>query len=195
MKFLILVVLIGGMGIGQSHAQAIVTFGPKEAKIMGSIPYSVIGQYRAYFRVFKGRMALDKDSGRVLSVYLGIEARSIKSNCPWCDKIARSRELLNTARYPKIIFQSERIMQDERGYKVKGILGMHGVNRRVTFPFKVEVMIDQKTKRRWLDLKGRWSINRKDFNIIWNKSLERIGIGVRDNFTVDWRIKVYMNSL
>ena len=58
------------------------------------------------------------------------------------------------------------------------------------FPFKVIIIIDQRTKRKLLDLKGTWIINRKDFNIIWNKYLDQGGIVVGDILTVDWGIKV-----
>lgn len=177
-----------GVGISQSFAQNIVIFGPKEARIEGSIPYSLIGKYKAQFRVFKGRIIWDDSLQRVRSVYLEIEAGSIRSNHPWCDRIARSRRLLHTVLYPKIIFQSDKVIKDESGYKIKGILEMHGIKRRMTFPFRVDMMGDQ--KRELLDLKGSWVINRKDFNIVWSKLLDREGVLVGDDFTVNWDIKV-----
>lgn len=179
-----------GMVHSQSMAQGIVTFGPKETKIVGSIPYSVIGKYKAQFSAFKGRIALDLDLQRVQSVYLEIEANSIQSNCPWCDKLARSRRLLNTARFPRIIFKSSKIIQDAKGFKVNGVLLMHGITRRMTFPFKAIIIIDQNTRRKFLELQGSWLINRKDFNIIWNKLLDRGGVVVGNTLTVDWGIKV-----
>jgi polyisoprenoid-binding protein YceI len=195
MKSLVLFVFIASFGVGscQSNAQEIVTFGPRETKISGSIPYSVIGRYKAQFSAFKGSIILDDKLQRVRAVYLEIEASSIKSNSPRCDRIARSRRLLYTVRYPKIIFKSDSIAQDENGYKVTGVLGMHGINRRMTFPFKAEIIIDQKTKRKIFDLKGSWRINRKKFNIIWNRYLDRGGILVGDYFTVDWGIRVFLN--
>lgn len=190
--FLVFLTILFGMAAGQSYAGEVVTFGPHETAIEGSIRYSVIGQYTAHFNDFKGRVALDERSGRVLSVYLEIEAGSIKSNHPWCDKLARSRRSLNTARYPKIIFKSDKIIKDESGYKVKGVLEMHGIKRKMIFPFESGVITDQNTGRRLLDLRGSWNINRKDFNIIWNKYLDHGGVLVSDIFTVNWGIKVHI---
>jgi polyisoprenoid-binding protein YceI len=181
-----------GMGTVQSFAQGIVTFGPRETEIDGSIPYSVIGFYKARFNVFKGRITLDEKLQRIQSVYLEIEAGSIQSNFSWCDRIARSRRLLSTAKYPKIIFKSDKITQDDSGYKVEGVLEMHGIKRRMTFPFSGKIIHDRENKWKQLDLKGRWIINRKDFNIIWSKLLDRGGIVVGDHLTVDWGIKVYL---
>ena len=71
-------------------------------------------------------------------------------------------------------------MQDASGYKVQGVLEMHGVKRRMIFPFK----------REGLDIKGSWNINRKDFNIIWSKTLDHGGVLVGDIFTVDWGLRL-----
>jgi len=191
MKSLVLILFAltvwGVTGISQSFAQGVVTFGPKETKIYGSIPYSVIGEYKAQFSVFRGKITLNANLQRIQSVYLEIEASSIHSNCPWCDRVARSRRLLHTSLYPKIIFKSDKIIKDDSGYKVKGVLEMHGIKRRMIFPFRVVMMGDQ--KREVFDLKGSWIINRKDFNIVWSKLLDRGGILVGDYFTVNWGIK------
>ena len=180
-----------GMGISRSPAQGVVIFGPQETKIEGSIKYSVLGRYTVHFNNFKGRIILDEKPQRVRSVYLEINAASLKSNHPWYDKLARSRRLLNAARYPKIIFKSDKILQDAGGYQVKGVLEMHGIRRRMIFPFKAEI-IGQNSQWKLLDIKGSWNIDRKDFNIIWNKYLDHGGIVVSDVFTVNWGIRAYI---
>jgi len=194
MKFLIpvLIVILSWMGMGQSGAQTI-AFGPDTAKIFGYISYSVVGKYKARFNSFKGRIALDEKWQRIRSVYLEINAGSIKSNHPWYDRIVRSPRALYTAKYPKIIFKSDEINQDKGGYMVRGILEMHGVKRRMVFPFKVGIAVDRATKRKLLVFTGHWKINRKDFNIVWNRLLDRGGVLVGDYFTVNWVIKAYMN--
>jgi polyisoprenoid-binding protein YceI len=188
--FIIGISIMLAMAAGRSYADGIVAFGPQDANIEGAIKYSVIGQYRAHFNNFKGRIFLDERSRQIRSVYLEIESGSIRSNHPWCDKLARSRRLLNSARYPKIIFRSDKIVHDESGYKVKGVLEMHGIKRKMIFPFTSKVHIDPYTRRKIVDLKGSWNIDRKDFNIIWNKYLDQGGIVVSDIFTVNWTVYI-----
>ena len=184
---ILLMLILMSVGIRESLADTRFNFGPQETRINGSIPYSVIGKYKAQFRHFKGRITLDDHVLRIQSVDLAIEANSITSNCPWCDKIVRSRRLLNTAQFPDIIFKSKKILRDKDGYKVKGIFAMHGVAQEMTFPFSVT--IDQRGQERMLDLQGTWVFNRKSFNIIWNKLLDRGGVLVGDEITVQWGIK------
>ena len=197
MKSLIFILIaFWGMGNYASQAQETeVTFGPGETKIASGpswrIPSSA--STRPVSVILKEAITLDDNSQNIRSVNLEIEAGSLKSNHPWLDRLARSRKLLNAARYPKIIFKSEKIIHDAKGYQVKGVLEMHGIKRRLAFPFKAVFITDQNTRREVLDLKGAWSINRKDFDIIWNKYLDRGGIVVGDFLTVDWGIRAYIH--
>jgi polyisoprenoid-binding protein YceI len=181
-------VLVFLAGMPFSYAHETMSFGPKEAKIEGSIKYSLIGKYIANFKRFQGKVTLDGPWPE--SVCLYIDAASIKSNCPWCDKIVRSRRLLNTAHYPQVVFKSDKIIRAAEGYNVKGTLEMHGIKRPMIFPFKVQTIIDPRTKTRLLAMEGKWRINRKEFNIVWNKLLDHGGVLVSDEFIVDWKLKI-----
>jgi polyisoprenoid-binding protein YceI len=194
MRISFFVLLFLCSGLGRSFAAEIITFGPKETRIDGSIPYSLMGTYKARFGVFKGRIILDGGSRRIQSVYLAIRVDSIHSNCPWCDRAIRSRRLMNAAKYPYIFFKSSKIFHDQGGDRIKGVLEMHGIQRTMTFPFSITIINDQKYRRKMVDLKGSWTINRKYFHIIWSKLLDRGGIIVGDNFTVHWGIKAFLND-
>ena len=93
----------------EARAAEAITLGPDNTLMTGSIAYAVLGKYKAHFKTFHGTVTLERASGQVQSVYLEIQAASIKSNCAACDRAARSRRLLNTARYPKITFKSDKI--------------------------------------------------------------------------------------
>ncbi len=174
---------------GSGFADQVIKFGPAETEITGSIKYSVIGKYRAKFNQFRGEITFNSQTEAIKSVYLEIETETIESNCEWCDKVVRSRKLLHTEKYPKIIFKSDEIIKDEKGYRVNGTLEMHGVKKEVVFPFKVESALDELTQQKLLTMGGKWLIKRKDFDIYWNKLLDKGGVFVGDYMTVDWGIK------
>lgn len=187
------ILLILGMAlvisVKSSFAGQVIRFGPEETEMVGSIKYSVIGKYRSNFDQFKGEIIFNNQTDKIESVYLEIEAKTIESNCKWCDKIVRSEQLLYTEKYPKIIFKGVEIIKDENGYRVKGTLDMHGVTREVIFPFESVIVIDEKTQQKSLTIGGKWLIKRKDFDIVWNKFLDKGGVLVGDYITVDWGIQ------
>ena len=172
-----------------SYALGVVIFGPKETKIKGSIKYSVIGRYNAQFGSFKGKITVDQQSNLIHSVYLEIETASIESDCKWCDKIVRSDQLLATDKYPKIIFTSDEIIKNKSDYTVQGSLELHGVKKRLSFPFQAQITDVKDSSHKTLDIKGEWQINRKDFKIVWNSFLDQGGILVGNYINVDWGIK------
>ncbi len=189
--FLIFFLMKGSI---QSYALGLVEFGPKETQIKGSIKYSVIGRYNAQFSSFQGKITIDERSNFIQSVDLEIEAASIKSDCQWCDKIVRSEQLLATDKFSKIIFMSDEIIKNELDYTVKGVLEMHGVKRRVSFPFQAQILNNKDSTQKTLDIKGRWQINRKNFKIVWNKVLDQGGVLVGNFITVDWGIKAELEE-
>jgi polyisoprenoid-binding protein YceI len=158
--------------------------GPTEAVIKSSIKYSVIGKYRAEFDQYSGEIKVDDKTNEIQSVILNIESASIKSNCSWCDKIVRSKQLLSVEEFPKIIFRSDEIIKENEGYWVKGALSLHGETKEISFPFKVQRGEDTGV----LNIEGQWVIKRKEFNIVWNKLLDKGGILVGNNIIVDWEI-------
>ena len=177
------------LAVSSTEAQGTIVFGPNQTTIDGSIPYSVIGKYKSTFKDFKGVITIDPKGQNVRSVLLDIKSNTITSNCAWCDHIVRSRRLLSCIQYPDIIFKSEGIVHGPLGYEVTGILSMHGVQKRLTFPFKLSMVNGSSVNDIVVDLEGDWAINRKDFNIYWNRLLDHGGILVGDQITVHWGIK------
>lgn len=165
-----------------------VEFGPAQTELQGSIKYSVIGRYLARFERFNGQINVDPATGLVRSVELRIEADSIKSDCGWCDKIVRSPQLLDTAKYPEIVFQGSEITADGDGYIVRGFLDMHGKRREMSFPFDATVSLEDSGQQ--LAASGRWVINRKEFDITWNRLLDKGGMLVGNHVTVEWQVNV-----
>lgn len=158
-------------------------FDPHQSNIQGSIHYSVIGVYKARFLEFQGEARVDQKTGQVSSVLLKIKVDSLRSRFPKLDRIITSKRLLDAKQSPEIIFQSQSIQKRGESYTVTGIVDMHGIKRTIVFPFELNYL-DANT----LVAQGKWLINRKDFDIIWHKILDRGGIIVGNQITVDWKL-------
>lgn len=182
------------VNMDSSYAENLFELGPNNTKIKGSIKYTVIGKYHSDFKQFRGFIEYDEKTNLIESVDLDIESKSITSNCQWCDKIVKSKQLLYTEKYPKIIFKSNEIVKSQQGYIVKGMLDLHGQRKEIEFPFNAKITVDRSSGKRMLKAKGKWIINRKDYNIIWNKLLDKGGILVGNYITVDWGINTAIND-
>lgn len=176
-------------GLAQAFDLISVLIGPDEAKIEASIRYTVIGNYLAQFDEYSGQIQIDRAKNTISSVVLQISAASIRSNCGWCDNIVRSKQLLSVEEHPKIIFTSNEIIKVDQGYEVRGVLDLHGEKQQLSFPFYVTGLDELQVPTR-VSAKGQWLINRKDFDIVWNRLLDKGGVLVGNQIKVDWEIDV-----
>ena len=173
----------------RTYAATTYTFNCSDSSIKGAISYSVIGTYRAVFKGCSGRIVYDDLRRKMLSVDMSISIGSIVSNCRWCDNIAKSKRVLDAARWPSITFKSRDLKNDKLGWQACGLLSMHGRVQHFCSPFKMDGKKDNV-----LFLSGAWKFNRKDYRIIWNKWLDHGGIVVADEVMVPWRIKAHLTA-
>jgi len=171
--------------------EATYAFGPAQARLEGSIKYSVIGRYQAVFDRFSGTLRYDPRRRRVTAVTLKIAAASVHSRFPKLDRLVRSRRLLDTAHYPEIVFTGRDIRPEGEGFRVTGTLQIRGVTQEEDFIFQAAF---PETAGGDLTASGTWVINRKDFGIIWNRRLDHGGLLVGNHITVDWEVKIRTGS-
>ncbi|HVI09924.1 MAG TPA: YceI family protein, partial [Candidatus Binatia bacterium] len=98
----------------------------------------------------------------------------------------KSADFLDVEKFPTLTFKSERIRRTgDDALSVEGPLTIHGVTRNVTF--KVDGPAAP-TKDPWgntrIGLSATTRINRKDFGLIWNATLETGGILVGEEVTI-----------
>ncbi len=160
----------------------------KDSSIVCLVKYSLVGKYTPEFKDFNGVIYFDPKNLSKSSVLIRIKSDSIKSKYPTLDRLARSKRLLDAKSFPDVVFQSKKIEQRADGYYVTGELSLHGVKRTFTFPFKLEGPVLE-GKQSYITAQGKWLIERKKFNVIWDKNLDKGGIIVGDQITVDWKIK------
>ncbi|MGE0268277.1 MAG: YceI family protein [Candidatus Omnitrophota bacterium] len=165
-------------------------FTQEHSFLKGEIKYSLIGTYQAAFNDFEGVLILDEQNIENSSVDMKIKTSSIRSKYPALDRIVRSRRLLDAEKYPYMTFKSKSIKRLKSGYFVEGTVNLHDITKDLSFIFYLDGPTVE-DKEKLLKARGRWTINRKDFDIIWNRWLDHGGIIVGDNIDVAWEIKAY----
>ena len=102
-----------------------------------------------------------------------VQAASINTRLQQRDKHLRSKDFFDVGQHPTLTFRSTRVT-DVRGNKAKlhGVLSIHGVEKPVVF----DLDIHGEGKDPWGNVRSgftaRTQINRKDFGLEWNETLE-----------------------
>ena len=147
---------------------------------------NVVGQ----FRDFNGNINIDRANPAKSSVEFTIQSTSIDTGNANRDEHLRSPDFFDAAKFPAITFKSTAVSaKSANEFDVTGDLTMHGVTKRVTLP--VSFLGFGKTAR---GEKGGFEIettlNRKDYGILWNKTLDEGGLLLGDDVKVSINLEV-----
>ncbi len=146
------------------------------------------------FQDFAGSIQVDKARPESSSVEFTIQAASIDTNEPKRDEHLKSPDFFDVANNPTITFKSTSVKPTGKdAFEVTGNLTMRGVTKQVTLP----VSFLGEGKDPWGNEKIGFELstvlNRKDYGINWNKTLDAGGVLVADEVKV--QISVEANKV
>jgi polyisoprenoid-binding protein YceI len=158
---------------------------PAHSNISFAVDYMVLTEVTGNFKEFSATMASDGDDLAKATVNVSIKTASINTENDRRDAHLRSADFFDAQQYPEITFVSKSFEKGEGNqYKIIGDLTMHGVTKPVT--------IDAKYMGQARDMRGNLRegfkcttiINRNDFGVKYNATLESGGLLIGNNVTV-----------
>jgi len=150
----------------------------------------LLTKVRGHFGDFSGVVTIDEMSPANSNVDVTIQAASIDTHTPDRDNHLRSADFFDVETYPALTFKSVSVAPRGEGwFEVVGDLTIHGVTRQITLP----VNYLGNGKDPWGNEKAAFeadiTINRKDFNLNWNATLETGGFLVGDDVKISLSIQ------
>ena len=136
------------------------------------------------FTGFEGTIQYDKQSPAASTVSFTVQAASIDTANKDRDNHLKSPDFFDAEKFPTLTFTSTAVKaKDANNLDVTGDLTIHGVTKRVTIP--VTVLGSMKTPN---GEKGgfetAFTINRKDYGIVWNRVLDTGGSILGDDVKI-----------
>jgi polyisoprenoid-binding protein YceI len=144
----------------------------------------ILTKVRGTFRDFGGTINFDKAKPENSSVEFRIKTGSIDTGVQKRDDHLRSPDFFDAANNPEIIFKSTKIVaKGNNHYDVTGDFTMHGVTKQITLP--VTFLGEQKfMKGAKAGFETALTINRKDYGLTWNRTLESGGVLVSEEVEI-----------
>jgi polyisoprenoid-binding protein YceI len=157
---------------------------PTHSSVEFQIKHLKIATVRGRFKEFEGTIsaAEDIDQSRVSGI---VKAASIDTNEPTRDEHLRSPDFFDTENYPEIRFASKRIepLGGPR-FRVVGDLTIKDVTREVELEATVEGVERDPFGNERLGVSARGTINRMDFGLRWQRTLESGGFLLGDEVKI-----------
>jgi polyisoprenoid-binding protein YceI len=165
------------------------TLDPAHTRIGFVARHAMVTKVRGAFNEFEGTAVLDGANPANSHVEVTIDAASIDTRNAQRDEHLRSNDFLAMQEYPKITFTSTGVRQvDDATFEVSGDLSIKGVTNPITIPFSFEGAAKDPFGNQRVGFEGAVTINRKDYGITWNATLETGGVLVSDKVTLEFEI-------
>ena len=118
------------------------------------------GMVHGKFTGLQADIKFSPDDLKGSSIKASIDAKTVSTGISLRNKDLRNKELwLNTDKYPRITFESNKIEKKGSGYVAAGNLTLKGKTKPVDIPFVFSGKGDAGV------FKGKFTINRRDFDI------------------------------
>lgn len=133
------------------------------------------------FSDFSGVIMLDEKNPSASSVDVKIQTASIQTNHEGRDKHLRGDDFFNAEKFPVITFKSTKITPVEGNkFKVDGDLTIRDVTKPVTLDAELVGMGALGAMGSRAGFQATTSIDRKDYGVLWNKTLDNGGTMLDD---------------
>jgi polyisoprenoid-binding protein YceI len=172
------------------------TFEPGHTAAEFCVRHMMVTYVRGHFKNVHGTLEFDPENPRQASVELIIDARGIWTGEPDRDNHLKSADFLDVEHYPEITFAGREVeVRGSHDYTLTGDLTIRGISRQM----KLDVCYLGQWRTPWWEdgvdkgpktragFVATTQINRHDFGVSWNATLDRGGIVVGDevDITID----------
>ena len=159
---------------------------PAHTTIEFSVRHMMISNVSGLFTKFSGTAEGDPKAPAQGSVKVTIDAASIDTREPKRDEHLKSPDFLDVAKYPTITFVSKKVEAAGGGkFKVTGDLTLHGVTKEVVLDVDEVTGPVQMGPATRAGAHATTTINRKDYGINFDKTMDSGGLLVGNEIKVD----------
>jgi polyisoprenoid-binding protein YceI len=161
------------------------------SKVSFSVSHMVISDVTGRFTDFDVTLVHTKDDLTDGKLTATIKVKSINTDNEGRDKHLRSADFFDAEKYPEITFVSKSFEKTGKNtYKIMGDLTMHGATKPVVLETKFNGTVNDPWGNTKAGFKATTTVNRKDFGIVYNKTLEAGGLLIGENVEVTINVEL-----
>jgi len=165
---------------------------PGHSRVGFGVRHMMVSTVHGTFDKYTGSLALDDADIAKSKAHIEIDAASVDTGNAKRDEHLRSPDFFDAAHFPKITFDATRV--EKRGSDGLSVTGNLTI-KNVTKPVVLTVSgLTGEVKDPWGGVRrgasAQAKINRKDFGLTWNKSLETGGVVLGEDVTIELEVEL-----
>ncbi len=180
-----LFILLAGVSMAAAATAQSWTLDKTHSSINFSVSHMVVSEATGNFKDFSGEVKSEKSDFSDLGVSFTIKVASINTDDEKRDGHLKSPDFFDAAKFPDITFKSTNIKKiNDKKYELTGDLTMKGVTKKVTWEVKYNGTVKDPYGNNRAGFKATTTVDRKDYGVSWNKTLDAGGVAVGDDVTI-----------
>lgn len=156
--------------------------------------HAVVTKVRGQFGEWSGTAHVDADNPAASHVELTINPASVSTGSPDRDGHLASADFFDTEKFPEWKFVSTQVSREGSDWVITGDLTIKDVTKPVTLAFEETGSAKDPFGNIRVGFEGGAEVNRKDFGLTWNASLETGGVLVSEKIKLEFDISAIKNS-
>jgi len=161
------------------------TIDPAHTSFDFTVQHMMISNVPGEFDKFDGQIIYDPKDLTTAKATITIDASSINTHIDKRDAHLKSPDFFDVAKFPTITFVATKFTP---GY-ITGNFTMKGVTKVITIPVTIAGPVKTMMGGQAIGITGTTTINRQDYGVNWNKTLDQGGVAVSDNVNITFSIE------
>lgn len=165
-------------------------FDKTHSTIQFNVAHMVISKVSGLFHQFEGSVLSEKEDFTNSKIELTIDAKSIDTDDANRDKHLKGTDFFDVNTFPKIVFKSKSFIKvSDNTYLLVGNLTMHGITKAIKLNVKYGGTVNSGGNTK-AGFKVMGTINRTDFGLKYNSTLDTGGLMIGENVDITCRIEL-----
>ncbi len=162
---------------------------PEHSTIEFRVTHMVVSKTTGRFTDYIGVIDMDAEAGTVAAIAVTIKAGSVNTNHEKRDTHIRNADFLDVEHFPTMRFKMKSYKKTAENFTAIGDFTLRGVTREIILAGRY----NGAAKDPWGNTRAGFSaegkLNRKDFGMVWNKTLDSGGLVVGDEVQIRLEIE------
>ncbi len=157
---------------------------PDHSLIEFRVTHMVISKTSGRFMDYRGFVEMDASANTLKTIEATIQAESINTNQEKRDMHLRNADFLDVKQFPTMTYKMKHYRKQGATYTIVGNLTLRGVTKEVTLIGTFNGVTQDPWGNTRAGFTAEGTLNRKDFGMVWNKTLDSGGLIVGDEVQI-----------
>jgi polyisoprenoid-binding protein YceI len=157
---------------------------PEHSTIEFRVAHMVVSKTSGRFMDYTGFIDMDAEGGTVNAIEATITTASVNTNHEKRDAHLRNPDFFDVEKYPTMTYKMKSYKKTAEGYQAVGELTLRGVTKDITLTGNFNGVAKDPWGNFRAGFNAEGKVNRKDFGLVWSKTLDGGGLVVGDEVSI-----------